>query len=346
MALSGQAFSPKEFIVAVGAQTALGTAKTDAMYAMDVDSVTHGTLGGINQYDIKSGGGRILQDEHYFHLNEGYTSEITVSGTYATTFGIELIENITGSTSEVWTIPSNYEPRTDLIAGVTGLNAGDNALLTVAILPPVVGGATPSATEGILYKDCVVTNVSLSGDMSDGGVVKYSATFKTYSPVALEVDGSGYTISDYSTAHYINMNKWQTPARRIIAGVDDLIVNSFAFTIDNDAVFSGHGSSGVTEAISRQGELSVTADFNVKYDAESAQLLNVFQSATTGATTGATLMSNASTPATGANWGFSMPQTVLTNVALSEGDIMGIDASVKMVGYGVGETTTVLTLAD
>ena len=55
---------------------------------------------------------------------------------------------------------------------------------------------------------------------------------------------------------------------------------------------------------------------------------------------------SASTPATGASWGFKMAGSVFTNVALSEGDIMAIDASVKMVGAGAGETTTCLTIAD
>ena len=75
-------------------------------------------------------------------------------------------------------------------------------------------------------------------------------------------------------------------------------------------------------------------------------MLNLFQAATSGATTGNTIMSNASTPATGASWGFQFPQSVFTSVALSEGDIMGIDASVKMVGYGNATTTTCATIAD
>ena len=75
-------------------------------------------------------------------------------------------------------------------------------------------------------------------------------------------------------------------------------------------------------------------------------MLADFQGATSGATTGNTILSNAATPATGASWGFQYPQAVFTSVALSEGDIMNIDASVKMVGYGVGTTTVCATIAD
>ena len=348
MAVSGQAFSPKEFIVAIGAQTALGTAKTDALYSMHVDSITHGTLGGFNSYDLKSGGGRILQDEHYIHLNEGLISEITVSGTYGSSFGIEIMENITGDNAEVWTVASNYEPRTDIIAGVSDLNVGDSAILTLAILPPKAGAATPTSTEGIVYKDCLCTSVTWSGDMSDfGGILKYSATFKTYSPPALEVDADSFTIGDFNLGTQTAfMTDWKTATRRKICGVDELLVNSFSLNIENDALFLGHGSGGIPEVVSRQGEFSVTADFNVKYDEESAKLLNLFQAATGGQSAGATLMSNAATPADNTDWGFLIPQSVFTNVALSEGDVMNVDASIKMVGYGVGETTTVITIAD
>ena len=116
--------------------------------------------------------------------------------------------------------------------------------------------------------------------------------------------------------------------------------------LENDAVFLGRGASGVPEAIGRGPEFSATADINVKYDDESADMLNMFQSATSGATTGNTILSNASTPATGASWGFQYPQSVFTSVALSEGDVMAIDASVKMVGYGNSTTTTCATIAD
>ena len=147
-------------------------------------------------------------------------------------------------------------------------------------------------------------------------------------------------------AQTLIMGDWQTPGNRIIGGQADVMVNSFSMNLENDAVFLGRGASGVPEAIGRGAEFSATADINVKYDDESADMLDMFQSATSGATTGNTILSNASTPATGASWGFQYPQSVFTSVALSEGDIMNIDASVKMVGYGNGTTTTCATIAD
>ena len=348
MSISEVAFSPKEFRVAIQAQTALGTAKTDGMQEINVDSISHGTLGGINNYDLKSGGGRILQDEHYFHQNSDYISEISISGIYSTEYGGTLLENITGDTAEVFTIASNYEPSQNIKTGAS-LTAGNSELLTLAVLPPKVGAATPSSTDGIVYKDCVVTSFSWSGDMTDnGGLIKYSATLKTYSPVALEVDADSFTIAAYemTAAQTLTMADWQTPANRVICGQADVMVNTFTMSLENDAAFLGRGASGVPEVISRQGEFSATADMNVKYDDESADLLNMFQAATSGASTGNTILSNASTPADGASWGFQFPQAIFTSVALSEGDIMGIDASVKMVGFGTGTSTTCATIAD
>ena len=347
MAISSVAFSPKEFRVAIQAQTVLGTAKTDGLQELNVDSIAHGTLGGNNNYDLKSGGGRILQDEHYYHDNSGYISEISISGIWSDEFA-PLLDNITGDAAEVWEVASNYTPSQNIKTGGT-LNAGTSELLTLAIMPPSNGVTVPSDTDGIVYKDCVVTAFTWSGDMTDnGGLLKYTATLKTYSPVALNVDASAYTISAYelSASQTCTMGDWQTPSKRIICGQADVMVNSFTLSLENDAVFLGRGASGVCEVVSRGAEFSATADINVKYDDESADLLNQFQAATTAASAGTTKLTNASVPADGASWGFMFPLSVFTNVALAEGDIMNIDASVKMVGYGNATSTVCLTIAD
>jgi len=349
MAISSAALSPKEFRVTIQPQTALGTALTNGMLELNVDSISHGTLGGVNNYDLRSGGGRIFQDEHYFHQNSDYISEISLSGIYTVDTCFPMIENIVYDVAEPYTIASSYSPSVAIKTGAS-LTAGNSELLTLAILPPdIPNDGAPSDSDGIVYKDCVVTAFSWSGDMgSDGGLVKYSATFKTYSPVALEVDASGYTIAAYelSASQTATMGDWQTPAKRVICGQADVMVNSFSLNLENDAVFLGRGASGVCEVVSRGAEFSVTADINVKYDDESADLLNQFQAADSSLTAGATQLTNATNPADGASWGFQFPQSVFTSVALSEGDVMGIDASVKMVGYGVGTTTTCATIAD
>jgi hypothetical protein len=149
-----------------------------------------------------------------------------------------------------------------------------------------------------------------------------------------------------TAAQTIQMADWVTAANRTIGGVAEVLVNTFSMNLENDAIFIGQVAGGVCEIVGRGAEFSATADFNVKYDDQSNQLLADFQGATSGASAGNTIMSNASTPATGADWGFQFPQSVFTNVALSEGDIMNIDVSVKMVGYGNATTTTCLKIAD
>ena len=72
----------------------------------------------------------------------------------------------------------------------------------------------------------------------------------------------------------------------------------------------------------------------------------MYQTATTGQSTGVTNMGNTNPPTSGADWGFKYAGSVFTNVALSEGDVMNIDVSVKMVGAGNGTSTTCLTIAD
>ena len=349
MAISSAALSPKEFRVAIQAQALLGTSLGTTMLELNVDAITHGTLGGVNNYDLKSGGGRIFQDEHYFHQNSDYVSEISLSGIYTVDTCHPMLENITGDTAEPYTVASHYNPTTNIKTG-NALTPSNSELLTLAILPPdIPNDAAPSGDECIIYKDCVCTAFSWTGDMgTNGGLITYSATFKTYSPVELEADGSGFSITPYTltAAQTLTMSDWQTPTNRVICGSANVMVNSFTMSLENDAVFLGRGASGVPEAIGRGAEFAMTADANVKYDNESADMLNDFQSATSGATTGNTILSNASTPATGASWGFQYPQSVFTSVALSEGDVMAIDASVKMVGYGNAATDVCATIAD
>ena len=131
MAISSVAFSPKEFRVAIQQQTALGTPLTNLLLELNVDSISHGTLGGINNYDIKSGGGRIFQDEHYFHQNSDYISEISLSGIYTVDTCFPLLENILYDVAEPFTIASNYNPTVNIKTGAS-LTAGNSELLTLA----------------------------------------------------------------------------------------------------------------------------------------------------------------------------------------------------------------------
>ena len=116
------------------------------------------------------------------------------------------------------------------------------------------------------------------------------------------------------------MASWGTSAYRKICGVDDLVVNSFALNLENDAIFSA------------------PVDFNVKYDTTSEPMINSFQTQT--GDSGVTLMNNDSGLDDG-TFGFAFNKTAYTNVAWNEGDMMTMDVSVKALGSGINSTAIV-----
>ena len=93
MATVAQAFSPKEFKVAVAsdATNAGSTGIGTTMYQLDVDSVSYPNLN-INQaLDVRSGAGRTFKDEDFFQDNKLRITELSLSGTLHNDTGHKLL---------------------------------------------------------------------------------------------------------------------------------------------------------------------------------------------------------------------------------------------------------------
>ena len=110
----------------------------------------------------------------------------------------------------------------------------------------------------------------------------------------------------------------------------DSVLNSFSTTIDYPAVFSGITSTGY-EVVSRGAECSVTHDCQVKYDGNTKDMISNFDGQT------AAMAENTFIIVNNGNFGVDTANGVLTNVALSEGDIMMLDVSIKAVSDGTDE---------
>ena len=106
--------------------------------------------------------------------------------------------------------------------------------------------------------------------------------------------------------------------------------------IENDVIFSGLTTTGF-EHMARVSEVIATADFNVKYDDLTDVLVENFHDQVSGASEGATLMGTDDTPSDG-EFEFKFANSIITNAALSEGDVMAVDVSVKAVGAGRGSS--------
>ena len=330
MAINTAAFSPKQFQVLIAEQDAFGTIEAgggNAYHALDVDSVGTPSLNPTQVLDVRTGS-RVLQKEDFLQDVKTSVKEISVSGTATTNALDMLLENIMGeaegSASGVYSFASN--------AGVQSVGKSDSSqagtLLSVVIKSPLTD-------TDLSFKDCVVTALTLNGDVgTEGGRIKFSATLQTGSLVEDLSDASTTVDTAFAASENYFMSSWSDVAYRKIYGVDDLVMSSFSLNLENPATFSGVSSTGY-EVVSRAGEFSATLDVSAKYDVNTEPLIASFNNQTQDGSTAAqaTILNNDGSLNDGA-FGISILKSVLTNVAFNEGDVMMLDVSVKAVGDG------------
>ena len=338
MAIATQAFSPKQFSFLIAEQNDFGVlnensgASPDNAYiALDVDSIGSPSLN-VNQGLEHRSGSRILQATDFFQDVKGSIKEFSVSGT-ATTEGLDLLlSNITGDASVPYSVASNAGTSTLTSASV---NQADNQLLSIVYKSAITD-------KDLAFKDCFCTALSFNGDANtEGGRIKFSATFKTGSVVA-DLTNDSISIDTAITASNYYMSAWDADDR-IIAGVADVILSSFSLNITNDVEFVGLTTNGF-ESATRAGEISATADFTCVYDANTAGLMETFNSQTTGTSQGSTLMGTDDTPSNG-EFEFKFASSVLTDVSFSDAGLMILNASVKAVGAGIGSSTALFEVS-
>ena len=337
MAINASAYSPKQFSFLIAEQDDWGTINPDsggspdnAWLAVDVDSIGSPSLN-LNQVLDPKSGSRVLQATDFFQEKLVRVIEFSVSGTATTEVLDVLLGNITQGDTVPYLITS-----AGAVQNMTSATSGQtaNQLLSVAYKSPASGHAMG-------FKDVFCTAISFNGDAgTEGGRIKFSATFKTGSAPIMNQADIGIDTVISSNNYY--MSSWDADDR-IIAGHANVLVNSFTLNIENDVYFSGPCSTGY-ESASRVGEVSATADFNIKYDDNTDVMFENFTDQVTGASEGATLMATDATPSDG-EFEFKLASSVMTNVAFSEGDMMSLDVSVKAVGAGIGSSTALFEVA-
>ena len=337
MAINANAYSPKQFSFLIAEQDDWGTINPDsgaspdnAWLAVDVDSIGSPSLN-LNQVLDPRSGSRVLQATDFYQEKLVRVIEFSVSGTATTEVLDLLLGNITQGDTVPYLITS-----AGAVQNMTSATANQtaNQLLSVAYKSPASGHAMG-------FKDVFCTAISFNGDAgTEGGRIKFSATFKTGSaPIMNQAD---IAIDTVISSNNYYMSAWDADDR-IIAGHSNVLVNSFTLNVENDVVFAGPCSTGY-ESASRVGEVSATADFNVKYDDNTDVLFENFTDQVTGASEGATLMATDATPSDG-EFEFKLASSVITEVAFSEGDMMAVDVSVKAVGAGIGSSTALFEIA-
>ena len=327
--MANAAFSPKNFRVAVKAESTNGTDATitSGILFLDVDSIGFPSMNVNQTLDIKTGVGRILSETDFFQDNKAGVTEFTMSGTLHNDDGHKLlIQNIMNSTADPLAIAYNHSPN----SGVYGTSTHSNTTFTTYI-------TSQDQTDGnnIVLEGCLCTNFAIQADMgTDGGKYTYSATVQTgrvailnntATPAGTAYSGSPVTMAGL-TAGSISVYSINP------------ILSAFGVTIESPAVFTGVDSNGY-KAFGRGDETSITATSTVKLDSATRGLPHTFntQASATADDAGCLTL----TQGTATDFSISMPSGVLTNVAYNEGDIMMLDVEMKAVNIGSGNVLTI-----
>ena len=327
MAVQATAFSPKEFELGIQVEgTSCGTKSVDALIGVNVDSISFPTLNPVQVLDVRDHAGRVAQDLDVFLSKKQTVKEISFSGILDTQIAPYLIDGIIGSESaeetvspagNLFRIADTYSPG-DILYGTTAVDR--SRTYTVAVISPVSG-------KSIVMPGCVFTNVTFSADMGEeSGRIKFEATMQTGKTV--DFDQTAAISTDYTTNYY-SLGDTTT---RTVAGTENNLLQSFSLVIENPANFHGYSGNDF-EVVSRAiPEIAVTADFTMKYDANSLELDANFGGSqpTNGGLT--TIADNADISAsTTGQFNFEIPSSILTAFAFNEGAAQLVDVSIKGV---------------
>lgn len=348
MAIDSAAYSPKEFKLGIQAETTIGTKIVSGMTLINVDSVELPSYNPLQVLDVRSGAGRTLKSSDVFTQKDLVDKEISFSGTADTQILPLLLKNIFNSIQRAedadppttypsaYVVPDSFSP-TELKNGATGAADGTKTM-TVAIISPE--GSTSSVFPG-----CRLTSLQISGDMgTENGRVKISGTFKTQFNVF--INQVAPTQTNY-TANFYNMNTMGSGAAQAtkqIAGVPNLVLQSFSLNIENPAEYIGYittsadlGGGTTTNqdpeviAVGIPG-ITVTMDATVKYDSNSKGIDDIYQLGTLSNTH----LSNNANWYDATTFGIYANQCLVTSLAHNEAAAMMLDVSMQMVADSSG----------
>jgi len=327
MALDGQALSPKEFKLAIKAESNIGSANTTTMQLLNVDSVEFPSFNPTQMFDVRSGDGRTAKAADAFVSEKATPSEISFSGTADSTVLPLLIQNIV--TTAVSTSPASYDIAYNYTPPELEHNASSaiTKSVTVALVNPEAGD-----DHSIVIPGCTLTSLSLSGDMgTENGRIKMSGTFKTgYKPSTGQAAPT--SMSAYGSTFYYLTN---FTSKKTVAGKADCVIQSWTLNLENPSEYLGfQGSDADPEAIARSiPEITASMDATVKLDDNSA---DVHTNLLAGSNV-ATELSNNATWASATTFGMKADNGRVTSVGFNEAAAMYLDVSVKFFASTSGD---------
>ena len=343
MALDGQAFSPKQFQLAMQGEAVIGTADIDGnMNLVNIDSIEMPNFNLTQVLEARSGSdGRVADSADVLIDEKGVTKEITFSGVFDTTIAPILLKNVLGGatvSTDVVTVPYNYQP--DELQ--TGVGGDATKTLTFAVVNPTTNDGSSDENRSIIFPGCVITSLSISGDMAnESGRLRFTATARTgyLSSYDQANPNAASAFTAYGSSYY-SLATLSAGVKRTIAGAADSVIQSFSLNIENPAEFVGQSTNGNPDAIVRAvPEASVTLDATVKYDSNTADYFSSFKAGTEVVSN----VANHATIADATSFGFIGSYGRITSVAYNEANAMMLDVSTKFFASAANPLIAITT---
>ena len=328
--MANAVFSPRDFKAFVIEETntgnnagAMDAPNIDAnMFQLDVDSISFPSLN-VNQLaEIRSNTGRAAHVNDFFQDNDFRSTEISLSGRFHNDAGHGmLLQSVAGANLAGAAADVAIGATPTLVTGKYGESETEKTFTLVLAPPDYADG------KNIIMVGCLCTNFSINADMgTDGGQYKFSATISSGRVPVLNNTTTAAGTAFGGT--YVDMSGLDISELKIYNKVP--VLSSFSVTVDSPAVYTGISEGAGYNCFGRAAEISVTASSTVKYDLATSDLVSTFDTQS-GALIGNFLNLQQTTAQVGS---ILIPNGVLTNVAMNEGDIMMLDIEMKALTNG------------
>ena len=355
LAINANVSSGKEFKVYIGQDATVGAKNASSngvtMYRMDIEGITLPTFSPNQEFEMRSGAGRIAEFGQLFSSSKRTVTEVSLSGRMTLQDLPILMENVFNQevSTNLLEVATGYSP-TPFKHGDSMSSATDwSKTLTIVFI-------APTSADSYALKGCCCTNLSLSADLtSASGRYNYSATFQTqYLPEkGAHSVSSAKELTTTLGATNVFMSDQGSKDMNIMEvnsdGDDHTSINplfsNITLTIDAPSLFLGsQGSDAEPEVIGRSvPEMTITVGGSVKYDTETDKLIEAFRDG--GQDSYVQLILNnkgvtrnletlGSIAIAGDNeqlFGFIVPKAKLTSAEVSSEDVSSVNFEMKVV---------------
>tara|TARA_R100000664_G_scaffold6520_1_gene11535 strand:+ start:540 stop:1697 length:1158 start_codon:yes stop_codon:yes gene_type:complete len=307
MALNSTTFSGKEFKVYVSHDKIGDGSSSNGCGAfnsvqnefkrLDVEGITLPTFNPNQEFEMRTGSGRVAEFGQIFSSSKRVITEFTLSGRLTTDDLPVFIENalsfpgVQASNITSVKIPTGFNTNTSNAALTLATDTTAGASTTETAVTDIAAGefektlsvafVSPTGGKGYKFAGCVITSLTLDADMdSAAGRFNYSATFQTaFQPTKANMTAPS---SDVAGANKIFLSDLTTQNMNVkdFDGSDDQnsitpLYKTFSLSIDSPTQFLGmHGTDGNPQLVAKGiPELGITISGTIKYDAETDALI-------------------------------------------------------------------------